>query len=155
MTVVHASCVALFGMAVLLRGPSGSGKSDLALRLVDAGAQLVADDQVVLEAVRGQVRASAPPSIAGLIEVRGIGLLRLRTVSNLAVGLVVALTAGTPPDRLPTPSQCCLEGVALPLVSMDPFEVSATAKIRLAVRAIRDGTAGPGALAASAADRAP
>ena len=155
MTVVHASCVAIFGMAVLLRGPSGSGKSDLALRLVDAGAHLVADDQVVLEAAGGRVRASAPASIAGLIEVRGIGLLRLRMVGDIAVGLVVDLSAEPRPDRLPSPRRCRLEGVAVPIVAIDPFAASAAAKVRLAARAIRDGTAGTGALLGATLDPAP
>ena len=71
--MVHATCVAIGDRAVLLCGPSGSGKSDLALRLIDGGAQLVADDQVVLRAEGGRIVARAPEALAGRMEVRGIG----------------------------------------------------------------------------------
>lgn len=70
---VHASCVAIGGRGVLLVGPSGSGKSDLALRLIDGGAELVADDRVALRLADGRPVADAPPALAGLLEIREIG----------------------------------------------------------------------------------
>ena len=73
---VHGTCIAIDGAGVLLRGPSGCGKSDLALRLIDGGAVLVADDRVSLEARAGDLVASAPDALAGLLEVRGVGIER-------------------------------------------------------------------------------
>ncbi len=84
--LVHATAVAIEGEAVLLRGPSGSGKSDLALRLIDGGAQLVADDQTLLRRAGGRVLASAPPAIAGLLEVRGVGVVRVEAADGGAAG---------------------------------------------------------------------
>ena len=138
-------------MAVLLRGPSGSGKSDLALRLIDAGATLVADDQVELRTVEGTLRATPPPALAGLIELRGIGLLRLATVTDASVGLVVDLAPDAPPERLPEPSHCVIEGIAVPRIAIEPFQASAAARVRGAARALRDDASYRGALG----DRSP
>ena len=73
-TLLHATAISINGQAVLLIGPPGSGKSDLALRLIDRGALLIADDQVALTEVDGVLHASAPAATAGLIEVRGLGI---------------------------------------------------------------------------------
>ncbi|HAQ33260.1 MAG TPA: serine/threonine protein kinase, partial [Rhodospirillaceae bacterium] len=75
MTLIHGTCVALNGVTVLLRGPSGSGKSDLALRLIDGGGRLVADDQTLVEIQGERLVATAPETIAGKMEVRGVGVL--------------------------------------------------------------------------------
>src|SRR6185503_6471150 len=101
MVQVHATCVALDGKAVLLRGPSGSGKSDLALRLIDGGARLVADDRVDLEREGSRILASAPPAIAGVIEARGLGLLRVGCVGRTPLSLVVDLVPAESVERLP------------------------------------------------------
>ena len=90
-TLLHASCVELAGTGVVLLGPSGSGKSDLALRLIDGGAQLVADDRVVVERQGDRLMARPPEAIAGLIEVRGLGIMRVDHRASSALGLVVAL----------------------------------------------------------------
>ena len=74
MILLHASCVAVDGLGVLIRGPSGAGKSDLALRLIDEGAELVADDYCEVEAIGGVLQAKAPALIAGRMEGRGHGL---------------------------------------------------------------------------------
>ena len=74
---IHASCVAIGGKAVLLLGASASGKSDLALRLIDGGAVLVADDRTILRVKNGGLNASAPPSIRGLLEIRAVGIVKL------------------------------------------------------------------------------
>ncbi len=135
MSRVHASCVALGDAAVLLRGPSGSGKSDLALRLIDAGAQLVADDQTELTAADGRLLAAAPAALAGLIEVRGVGVLRLeRHRGGVPVRLVVDLVPATAVERLPVPEVATLLAVTLPRVALAAFEASAAAKVRLALR---------------------
>jgi len=130
--IVHGSCVALNGAAVLFRGPPGLGKSDLALRLIDGGARLVADDQVVLNAAGGRVRASAPPAIQGLIEVRGIGILRVPWVAEGWLAAVFDLVADGGEPRLPEERRACdCAGVAVPLFVLWPFAVSAAAKVRL------------------------
>lgn len=97
---LHASAVAREGRAVLILGASGSGKSGLALELIARGAQLVADDRVALERVGGRLVASAPPAIAGLIEARGLGVLRLPAVARAEVVLAVDLDTG-PETRMP------------------------------------------------------
>lgn len=98
--LVHASCVAWNGRAVLIIGASGSGKSSLALRLLCMGACLVADDGVILTARDGQVWAAGPDTIAGQIEIRGVGILAARTTRSAQVALVVDLDQPEP-DRLP------------------------------------------------------
>ena len=131
---MHASCVARDGRAVLLCGASGSGKSDLALRLIEAGWQLVADDQTRLRLDGGRVLASAPPAIAGLLEARGLGLIKVPAVAEAPVSLLVELVAAEDIERLPEPARRALLGVNLPVVKLAPFESSATAKLSWALR---------------------
>ena len=89
--LVHGSCVGIGGRGVLLRGPPGGGKSDLALRLIDGGAVLVADDQVALTARDGALFAAPPETIAGKIEARGIGIMNLPHDAEARVALVIDL----------------------------------------------------------------
>jgi serine kinase of HPr protein (carbohydrate metabolism regulator) len=136
--LVHASCVAFDGNAILLRGPSGSGKSDLALRLIHDGAALVADDQVILEAAvtaagDRRLMASAPAALAGLLEVRGIGIVRCDAVGSAAIRLVIDLDADAAIERLPQAETCALLGIDLPRFTLRPFEASAPAKMRVAL----------------------
>lgn len=139
MQLVHASTVEIDGHAALLRGPSGCGKSDLALRLVDGGAVLVADDQTELTAEGGRLFASAPSAIAGLLEVRGLGIVRVPHRDRVPLALVADLATGGEVERLPDPASAVFLGVTVPLVRLHPFEASAAAKVRLAVRsATRD-----------------
>ncbi len=133
MPMLHASCVEIDGVGVLLRGAPGAGKSDLALRLIDGGARLIADDQVIVERENGVVFAAPPPTIAGMIEVRGIGIFKLAHGTRAALGLVVDLVAGDAVERLPQPARSTCAGVELPRICIAPFEASACAKIRLAV----------------------
>ena len=84
---VHASTVATGGRAVLLSGPSGSGKSDLALRLIDRGFTLVSDDQTVVMREGDRLIASAPPTIAGKLEVRGLGIVEMETLTDVPIAL--------------------------------------------------------------------
>lgn len=130
---VHGSCCAWNGLAVLLRGAPGSGKSDLALRLVDAGFSLVADDRVELSLTDGAVTASAPPALAGLIEVRGMGVFALAAAVSARLGLVADLAAGGETVRLPEPVREDLLGVSLPAIRLDPAAPSAVARVRLAL----------------------
>lgn len=134
MVLYHATCVAIEGSAALLQGPSGSGKSDLALRLIDAGGRLVADDQVEIEVRDGGLWASPPAAIAGLMEVRGLGLARLPYLALARVRLVVELTAATNIERLPEAEEVILEGVGLPYLRLASFEASAVAKLKLVLR---------------------
>jgi serine kinase of HPr protein (carbohydrate metabolism regulator) len=133
MHLVHATCVEIGGHAVLLRGPSGGGKSDLALRLIDGGAMLVADDQTAISVEGGRLFASVPDTIAGLIEVRGLGIVRLPYRSRAPLALVVDLVAAKDVDRLPEPSSAVLLGIMLPRLALSAFEASAAAKVRLAM----------------------
>ncbi|MDJ0896080.1 MAG: HPr kinase/phosphatase C-terminal domain-containing protein [Alphaproteobacteria bacterium] len=137
--LVHASCVALDGAGVLLRGPAGSGKSDLALRLIDSGAGLVADDQCVLTRTGEALSAEAPVALAGLLEVRGIGIVRLPVCGPAPVRLVVDLVAADAVERLPEPAFCDLLGLHLAQLCLAPFQASAPAKIALAVKALGGG----------------
>ena len=131
--LIHGTCVELFGLGVLLCGPSGSGKSDLALRLIDDGARLVADDQVVLTKIAGRIQAAAPTQIAGRIEVRGIGIVDVATIEVAQMVLIVNLVAPADIPRMPEPYECLLAGISLPTIALAPFEASAAAKVRLAV----------------------
>jgi HPr kinase/phosphorylase len=143
-TLVHATCVAFRvrgrrWRAVLLRGPSGAGKSDLALRLIESGARLVADDQTELVRRGKSIIATSPARIAGLIEARGVGIVKLARDQLVARAPVILLADLAPPERierLPEPARESLLGVALPVLMLAPFEASASAKLRLALTRI-------------------
>lgn len=133
---VHATAVAVERRGVLLLGPSGSGKSDLALRLIDGGGRLIADDQVVLTRVQDRLIATAPPTLAGRIEARGIGILTLDGAQlwrRMPLALAVELTSPERIERLPEPATRDFLGIALPSIRLAPFEASAPAKLRLAL----------------------
>ncbi len=118
--------------AILLRGPSGSGKSDLGLRLIDDGARLVADDQVELSGP-SSLTVSAPAAIAGLMEVRGIGPVALPSEPRARLVAVIDLVADDLVERLPEPAGTNIEGAEVPLWRLDPFGASAVAKIGVIV----------------------
>ena len=129
---VHASTVAIGGRAVLITGPSGSGKSDLALRLIDRGFTLVSDDRTVVRRDGDRLRASAPERIGGKLEIRGIGIVDVETESDVPVALLVELAREI--ERLPAESrERPVLGVPLPLVSIDAMTASAPAKVALAL----------------------
>ena len=134
---LHATAVAIRGHAVLLIGPPGSGKSDLALRLIDRGAVLIADDRVVLTRVGDDLIAAPPATIAGLIEVRGVGLIAVPHVAGVRVALVVDLAA--PPERLPEAMMHPVAGIRVPAVALDAFEASAPLKVERALTAFGTG----------------
>ncbi|AJD50193.1 HPr Serine kinase C-terminal domain-containing protein [Thalassospira xiamenensis M-5 = DSM 17429] len=135
MTQIHANCVALGPHAILLRGPSGSGKSNLALRLVRAGGRLVSDDRTDLVAHEGKLIASAPIQIARLCEVRGIGIVR--GLAHQAAGDVrvlfdlVADPAGV--ERMPEPRSETFCGISIPSWKIWPFDMAVDAKIEVAL----------------------
>ena len=140
--LIHGTCVALGPHAALIRGPSGSGKSDLALRFLALSAEpgleplLVADDQVWVERQNnGSLVASAPPSLRGKIEVRGLGIVEVshRGAARLALAVDLVLPQEVP--RMPPDpfDRITLLGVAIPVVKLAPFELSAALKLRLAL----------------------
>lgn len=136
--LLHATTVAIDGAAVLLRGPSGSGKSDLALRLIDRGATLVSDDYTLLTVQDGHLLASAPATISGKIEVRGLGIVSVEPGGETPVALVVRLDQAM--ERMPPELRSCYNGVSIVEVAIDPFELSAPIKVELALRHAREAS---------------
>ncbi|BBF69278.1 MULTISPECIES: HPr kinase/phosphorylase [Sphingomonadaceae] len=132
---LHATSVAIDGRVILLRGPSGSGKSDLALRLIDRGAVLVSDDYTLVKRVDGRLIATAPDTIRGKMEVRGIGIVAMAALSDAPVALIADLF--DPVDRMPLePVHRTVAGIDVPVVKIAPFEASAPIKVELAFKAL-------------------
>lgn len=132
---VHATCVAIDGQAVLLMGVSGSGKSDLALRLIDRGATLVSDDYTLVVREGRRLIARAPERIAGQMEVRHVGIIALPFVDNMPVALAIKLD-GTP-ERLPAPvSGIRIAGVEIPYTALEAMEASAPIKAELILQLV-------------------
>ena len=143
--LIHGTCLAIGGEGVLLVGKPGTGKSDLALRLVDQGglglsgqmrvAQLVADDQVVIRRDGGTLVASAPPSLKGKLEIRGLGIAELPVVAETRLRLAVRLTPAAEIERMPDLGSARMDilGIAVPLVLLDPRNASAPARLRAAL----------------------
>jgi len=138
---VHGTAIALGSEGILLRGPSGAGKSDFALRLIDQGARLVADDQTELRRDGDEITMSAPATIAGQMEVRGLGIVSLPNVASAPLRLVVDLLPSAEIERMPLPRDCSFLGCTIPAVALAPFEASAPAKLRLALRSLAHGAA--------------
>lgn len=128
---IHATCVATPHGAALILGPSGCGKSDLALRLIDRGAFLVSDDRVHVHAAEGSLIASSPGTMFGQIEVRSVGICTVPALAEAPVTLVVRL--GEEQERLPEPSFETVEGIALPLLYIDPHRASSPIKVEMAL----------------------
>ena len=129
---LHASSVAIDGRAVIISGPSGSGKSDLALRLLDRGFVLVSDDRTIVRKQSGKVLASSPDTIRGKLEIRGVGIVEMPTVADVAVALVVELTSDI--QRLPDDSRNRnILGIEIPMISVDAMTASAPSKVALAL----------------------
>lgn len=130
--MMHATVVSIGGRGVLLAGGSGRGKSDLALRLIDRGAVLVADDYAEYEVFAGSLIARAPVATAGLIEIRGVGLERLSHQDAVVVALFVDLDPL--PERLPELTVRDVRGVAIPEIALAALEASAPLKVEAALR---------------------
>jgi serine kinase of HPr protein (carbohydrate metabolism regulator) len=143
--LIHGTCLALGSAGVLLLGSPGSGKSDLALRLIDQpgdglsgetrAARLVADDQVAIRRAGSTLIATAPAALAGLLEIRGLGLARLPALSEVVLRLAVRLTPAAEIERLPDLARARMDilGVGLPLILLDPLSASAPARVRAAL----------------------
>jgi len=144
-TLIHATCVAVGEVGVLLIGPPGSGKSDLALRLIDTAgfgignapltAHLVADDQVKLTRIEDHLEAQAPEALASLLEIRGVGIVRVAHLASIRVDLAVRLRSQKEIERMPdlAEQRHVALGVSIPLVEIDPAAASAPARVRAAV----------------------
>jgi hypothetical protein len=135
---IHASCVAIGSHGVLLLGPSGVGKSDLALRLIDDGARLVADDRTILFVSKRALHAKAPASIKGLIEIRGLGIVELPVRASAKIALVVRLGgegARLPEARIYHAPTALKPITPPPLIALDARFASTPAKIRAALAA--------------------
>lgn len=133
-TLVHATCVLLEQAGILFYGPSGSGKSDLALRLIDEGALLVSDDYTALARSGDCLHASPPTELRGLLEVRGMGIVQVPCIDRATLRVTFDLRPSHQIERLPEPFSRNIAGVVLPCYCLDPTTASATAKVRLAVR---------------------
>lgn len=146
MTSIHASCVAVGSHGILIRGASGSGKSTLCLQLIDSEgyglgrktlrARLVADDQVELFPRKGKLVARPPASLAGLIEIRGAGILATTYKKSVILKLVVDLLPPTQVERLPDQSdqQTEIEGVKLARIAIAIGNPAVTAIVRSALQ---------------------
>jgi serine kinase of HPr protein (carbohydrate metabolism regulator) len=129
---LHASCVVKEGRAILISGRSGSGKSDLALRLIDRGASLVSDDYTIVRRVGGKLLASAPPNIAGKLEIRGIGIVELPASGDSPVCIMVDLNGQV--ERMPAATEpVVVAGISLPIVALNGLEASAPVKVEVAL----------------------
>jgi serine kinase of HPr protein (carbohydrate metabolism regulator) len=130
---MYGTVIAIDGWGVMLRGKSGSGKSDLALRLIGEGARLVADDQVHLRLEGGLVYASAPARIAGLLEVRGIGVVPFEAMGRAPLALVLTMSKRQDVGRMPDAKTLDILGLELPELDLFPFEASAVQKVKVAL----------------------
>ena len=147
--LVHGTCVALGRTAALLRGPSGSGKSDLALRFLFLARRgpaapeppiLAADDQVCLVRNDGRLLARPPDTIRGKIEVRGVGIVEVKSHPDAELALVVDLVSAADVPRMPESDEMAqLLGVGVPLIRLAPWEASAPIKLAIALARARRG----------------
>jgi serine kinase of HPr protein (carbohydrate metabolism regulator) len=140
----HATCVAIGETGILIEGPPGSGKSDLALRLLDQpgfgygtdllNGRLIADDQVLIRRSGATLVASAPETISGRLEIRGLGIVSVAAVEAIPLGLMARLAPAETIERMPELEISAVEilGLSLPLVLIDPRQPSAPARLRAA-----------------------
>lgn len=139
---VHGTAIALGGRAALIRGPSGSGKSDLALRCLGLGpsvlvrepVKLIADDQVVLKTQGHELYASAPPTLRGKLEVRGLGILEVDALTEASLVLVADLVRQGGIERFPDPWPFTrIQNFDVPVLRLSPFESSSALKLVTAI----------------------
>lgn len=135
--IVHATAVAIDGRGILLLGPSGSGKSEMALRLIDRGAILVSDDAVAIDTVGDMPVVTSVQNIKGKLEIRGIGICEMQSLDSAPLRMIVELVDAV--DRMPvstlTQTIC---GYMIPSIKLVPFEISAAIKLECALRSIID-----------------
>ena len=135
--MLHGTAVAIGGHGVLLLGKPGSGKSDLALRLIDRGALLIGDDRVRIDRHGDSLTLTEMGPLIGQIEIRGVGICAVPHAAEAPLRLAVLCDA--PPERLPAPEHRSWLGIAVPTLRLSPFEASAPVKLDWALRAMVDG----------------
>ena len=140
--MIHGTAISIGGHAVLIMGESGSGKSDLALRLIDRGAILISDDVVFLETRDNTPILTVAPTIAGKIEVRGVGISNVDFLASAPLRLVIEFVDA--PDRLPEDiAHTTIGDYVVPVSRLNPFEQSSAIKVEYALRAVLDRGALP------------
>jgi HPr kinase/phosphorylase len=135
--MIHGTAISIGGHGVLIMGESGSGKSDLALRLIDRGAILISDDVVFLETHENAPILTVAPNIAGKIEVRGVGISNVDFIASAPLRLVIEFVDA--PDRLPEDiAHTTIGDYVVPVSKLNPFEHSSAIKVEYALRAVLD-----------------
>jgi serine kinase of HPr protein (carbohydrate metabolism regulator) len=135
--MLHGTAISIGGHGVLIMGESGSGKSDLALRLIDRGAILISDDVVFLETHDNVPILTVAPNIAGKIEVRGVGISSVDFLASAPLRLIVQFIDA--PDRLPEDiARASIGDYVVPVSRLNPFEHSSAIKVEYALRAVLD-----------------
>ena len=137
MLKIHGTCVAMGNEAILFRGPSGSGKSDLAVRVSNGGGTLVSDDQTIIVRQEDELIMSSPENIRDKIEVRGVGIINMPAKKEVRLGLVLDMMPSEKIDRIPIPQFCWYLGLKVPVLGLQPFENSAPLKVQLAINSVR------------------
>lgn len=136
--LVHGTAVAIGGQGILLTGPSGSGKSDLALRIIDRGGVLISDDIVIVSGNAGKLSVAVAPKIAGKIEVRGVGICTAPHLSAAPLQLIVGLSNDIIKRMPEENSTVRMMGVDVPSIELAPFEGSAAIKVEMALKQVLD-----------------
>lgn len=136
-TTLHASAFAYCGAGCLLLGPSGSGKSRIVAEALVHGASLIADDQVALDVCDGAVRASPAATLSGVLELHGLGIVRMPFISAHPVHLVAMLGAESG-ERLPEPLTHRLEGIELPCIHLPPRPARSVPALLLFMKAVQE-----------------
>ena len=133
MFMIHSTAVSLNGDGILIKGPSGSGKTDLALRLIESGGKLISDDQVIIKREAERLFLSAPKELNGLMQLSGIGIVKVEYVQNIPLELVVKLQPFNILDPFPIDREEFIKDFSIPALNLYSFAVSATSKIKIAL----------------------
>ncbi|MBL6865062.1 MAG: HPr kinase/phosphatase C-terminal domain-containing protein [Rhodospirillales bacterium] len=133
MFIIHSTAISLNGDGILIKGPSGSGKTDLALRLIESGGKLISDDQVIIKRKAKRLFLSSPKELNGLMQLSGIGIVKVDYVQNIPLELVVKLQPYKNLDPFPINKEEIIKDLSIPTLSLYSFAVSATAKIKVAL----------------------
>ena len=134
---IHGSSIVLEDNGVMITGESGSGKSDLALRMIDTGATLISDDITICKKKLNEIYHFCPTQTKGLIEVREVGIMTVPFVEKIKLRMVVRLTDENL-DRLPKIKFIKILGIKIPFLKMDGKNISAVAKIKVKLNEIRE-----------------